>query len=95
MTTIAREGCPMALIPGNEDHRTPELDLDEVGTRRPQLLSYTQVAEEYGIKVGTLYAMVHQRRIPHVRLGRRFVRFSRHELERWIDSNNVTPTGGR
>ena len=85
----------MAPISGNEDHRTPELDLGEGEPRRPQLLSYSQVAEEYGIKVGSLYAMVHQLRIPHVRLGRRFVRFSRHELERWIDSHNVTPTGGR
>jgi excisionase family DNA binding protein len=59
----------------------------------PLLLSYREVSADYGIKIGTLYALVHDRRIPHVRLGRRLVRFSRTELERWIESNTVEERG--
>lgn len=67
-------------------------DRNTVGTL---LLSYTQVATRYGLKVGTLYALVHQRRIPHVRLGRRFVRFREAEIEGWITQNVVAGGGAR
>ena len=54
----------------------------------PKLLTYAQVAQEFGIKIGTLYALVHDARIPHVRFGRRFVRFVRADVERWIANHS-------
>ncbi len=40
-----------------------------------RILSYDDAAEFLGICKGTLYALVSQRRIPHVRIGPRLVRF--------------------
>jgi len=39
--------------------------------------------------VGTVYALVHQHRIPHVRFGRRFVRFDPCDLDRWVADRKV------
>jgi excisionase family DNA binding protein len=49
-----------------------------------QLFSYREAAKFLRLPVGTLYSMVHERRIPHVRMGVRLVRFPRPELERWV-----------
>jgi len=49
-----------------------------------KLLTYKQVSEQLGIKLATLYAMVHRREIPHLRLGPRMVRFSLSEIEAWL-----------
>lgn len=46
-----------------------------------------------GICRGTLYALVHDRRIPHVRLSRRLVRFRRADLDRWMSERSVGATG--
>lgn len=54
------------------------------------LLCYTHAALFLGMKRGTLYSLVHQKRIPHVRLGARMVRFSIRELEGWIRDRSVT-----
>ena len=54
-----------------------------------RLLSYSEVAERYGLRRGTLASLVHRRQIPHVRLGPRFVRFDPDEIERWIDARRV------
>jgi len=40
-----------------------------------------------------LHAMVSQRRIPHVRLGPRLVRFVEAELLAWIESRRVRGAG--
>lgn len=42
-----------------------------------------------GLKRGTLYSLVHERRIPHVRLSSRLVRFRRGHLKRWMDARAV------
>jgi len=39
------------------------------------LMTYQQAAEILGLPRGTLYALVHQNRVPHIRLGRRLIRF--------------------
>jgi excisionase family DNA binding protein len=44
-----------------------------------------------GLKPGTLYCLVAQSRIPHVRLGPRLVRFSRTALQAWIAERAVEP----
>lgn len=50
------------------------------------LLTYPEAAHLLAIPIGTLYSLVHQRRIPHVRLGKRFVRFDPDDLAAWIDA---------
>lgn len=59
-----------------------------------QLLNYSQVAELTSLRLGTLYALVHARRIPCVRFGPRLVRFRRSEIIEWLASRSVPVTGG-
>jgi excisionase family DNA binding protein len=54
-----------------------------------ELLTYSEAAKACNLKRGTLYALVAQNRIPHVRLGRRLVRFSREALEAWLNRHSV------
>ena len=54
-----------------------------------QKLTYKQIAELWGIPMGTLYTLVFQKRIPHIRLGKRFVRFSKAEVDAWMKSHEV------
>ena len=58
---------------------------------RNPLIDYTTAAQMLGIAVGTLYAWVHHRRIPFVRLGKRCVRFDRNALTAWLASCAVEP----
>lgn len=53
------------------------------------ILSYAEAAELLGIVRNTLYSMVRRKRIPHVRLGSRLVRFRRAELEAWMEARSV------
>jgi excisionase family DNA binding protein len=53
------------------------------------MLTYIETARLLGLPVGTVYALVHQRRIPHVRLGPRLVRFRKEELDEWIARQQV------
>jgi excisionase family DNA binding protein len=55
------------------------------------LLTYEQAAARLNLKLNTLYALVAQSRVPHVRLGRRLVRFSRVALEAWLSERAVVP----
>ena len=48
------------------------------------MLTYKQAAAFLNISINTLYSLVHQRRVPHVRLGRRLVRFRRAALREWL-----------
>ena len=53
------------------------------------LLTNSQTAKAYNFNLGTLYALVAQNRIPHVRLGRRLVRFPRLAIEAWLNEHLV------
>ncbi len=53
------------------------------------MITYTAAAQLLGVPIGTVYAWVSQRRIPHVRLGPRLVRFQRGALERWLEERQV------
>ena len=53
------------------------------------MLTYRQVSRRFNVKVGTLYSWVAQHRIPHVRMGRRFVLFPRAELEAFFAAHLV------
>jgi excisionase family DNA binding protein len=52
-------------------------------------LTYREAAEYLNLPLGTLYSLVHHREIPHVRLGRRLVRFSRSALVQWLAEHSV------
>jgi excisionase family DNA binding protein len=52
-------------------------------------LTYSEAAQFLGVPVGTLYSMACRRQLPHVRLGKRIVRFPRHELEAWVAKCHV------
>jgi excisionase family DNA binding protein len=54
-----------------------------------ELLTYLQTSQIIGVPLGTLYALVAESRIPHVRLGPRLVRFRRSEIEAWLAAHNV------
>jgi len=57
--------------------------------REQEVVGYAEMERRYGIKRGTLYSLVSQRRIPHLRLGSRFVRFRVAEVEAWLNSHRV------
>lgn len=60
-----------------------------------ELLTYAQASTHLNLKLGTLYALVSQGRVPHMRLGRRLVRFSRGDLDAWLRQHAVAPRDNR
>ena len=57
-------------------------------TRR--LVGIKEVASYVGLSVHTVYAMVSQRRIPFVKVGR-LTKFDMRELDSWIRKHSVMP----
>ncbi len=55
-----------------------------------ELLTYKQASGFLQIQLGTLYSLVSQRRIPHIRLSNRMVRFRRSDIENWISNQEVS-----
>jgi excisionase family DNA binding protein len=49
---------------------------------------YAWASKYLGLPKATLYALVHERRIPHVKFGPRFVRFSKRDLDAWIEQHS-------
>lgn len=58
-------------------------------------ITYDQAAELLGIKKSTLYALVSQKRVPHIRISGRLVRFCPDELERWMEKHHVASQSRR
>lgn len=54
------------------------------------ILNYEEAAKLLGVPVGTVYAWVSQKKIPHLRLGPRLVRFRKTEVEKWLLLHHVT-----
>ncbi len=54
-----------------------------------ELLDYREASEILGLPVGTLYAKVSRKEIPHVRFGIRSVRFYRDDLLALISRGTV------
>ncbi|TMQ13030.1 MAG: helix-turn-helix domain-containing protein [Deltaproteobacteria bacterium] len=52
-------------------------------------VNYKQAAEYLAVPVGTLRSLVCHKRIPHVRLGPRSVKFELAELDQWIAEHRV------
>jgi excisionase family DNA binding protein len=55
-----------------------------------RLLSIKEVSDYIGLSIHTLYAMVSQRRIPFVKVGR-LTKFDKTLLDNWIKQNTVMP----
>lgn len=53
-----------------------------------KILTYKQTADLMSISLGTLYALVSQNRIPHLRFGKRFIRFDEEIILKWIQSKS-------
>ena len=54
-----------------------------------ELLSYTEAAALLKMPIGSLYGLVSKKQIPHVRISRRIVRFSRSELIAFLEGHRV------
>ncbi len=58
-------------------------------TNNDELLNYTTAAAFLGMRIGTLYGMVSKKQIPHIRINKRIVRFSKEELKNFIEKHRV------
>jgi excisionase family DNA binding protein len=54
-----------------------------------ELMTYAEAAVLLNVPKGTLYTWVFEKRVPHIRLGKRMVRFSRLQIAKWLQANNV------
>ena len=53
------------------------------------LWNYKEAASFLNVAVGTLYAKVCRKEIPHLRLSGRLVRFDAEELTKWVTSHRI------
>ena len=58
-------------------------------TKKNKFLSYLETSKLLGVPLGTLYSLVHAKKIPHYRYGRRFVRFSQLEILDWVADHKI------
>lgn len=75
----------------NEKHLTAASDNELL----EKLATYGEIADETGLPLGSLYSLVAQNRIPHIRIGRRCVRFSRKQVRGWLDSHTIVHGAAR
>ena len=55
-------------------------------TEMEKLLKIDEVSELLGVPKGSIYNLVHEGRIPHVKLGDGRLRFKPSSLEKWVNS---------
>ncbi|MBK6528926.1 MAG: helix-turn-helix domain-containing protein [Deltaproteobacteria bacterium] len=60
-----------------------------ITTNAPEAGGYAFAQSITGIKLNTLYSLVHHHRIPHVRVSGRMVLFQREALTRWMSERAV------
>tara|TARA_R100001594_G_scaffold82129_2_gene116600 strand:+ start:154 stop:369 length:216 start_codon:yes stop_codon:yes gene_type:complete len=60
--------------------------------RNQGMMKYKEVSEMTAVPLGTLYCLVFDKKIPHVRLGPRTVRFKREDIQAWLDNGYVKKT---
>ena len=56
---------------------------------KKKLLTYQEAADFINAPIGTLYALVSEKRLPHVKIGNRFIRFEEDALLKWLDEKRV------
>jgi excisionase family DNA binding protein len=57
------------------------------GVLAEPLLNAAEAARLLHVPRSTLYELVRSRGLPHVRIGRRGLRFTRTDLARWVEEN--------
>jgi excisionase family DNA binding protein len=62
-------------------------ELAEFPSLAEPLLDANEAAELLRVPRSTLYELVRSRGLPHVRVGRRGLRFTRADLARWVAEN--------
>lgn len=70
-----------------EPDRDPEVE------KLPRLLSIPELAKWLGVSVRYIRRLVHERRIPHIKMGH-FVRFDQDDIRTWIDRSRRPDHGG-
>lgn len=70
-------------------------EVEQAHMNESELLTYEQAARRLALKRGTLYALVSARRIPHVRMSSRIVRFKASDLDAWVASHQVSGGAAR
>jgi excisionase family DNA binding protein len=56
---------------------------------------YKEAHAQTGLPLGSLYALVSTKRIPHLRLGKRHVLFDAEELMAWLQQHRVPLKGAQ
>ena len=59
-----------------------------------RLASYRTLSEYLEVPVGTLYAWVHEGRVPHMRISGRTVRFDLDQIDAWLAERRAGPDTG-
>ena len=54
-----------------------------------KLLTVEEITKMLGIKKSTLYSWVHAKSIPHIKIGRRCLRFRERDIIEWIDAKEA------
>jgi excisionase family DNA binding protein len=67
---------------GVEDNMQEEMDV---------LMTCKELGELLGLKPATIHSMVHRGQLPHFRVGKRIVRFSRARIMQWLEARTVEP----
>jgi excisionase family DNA binding protein len=92
MLDLGRQLRPLEKNMGNKyDDKDPP---PTATSADPDLLTYADVEARTSLARGTLQSMVSRRQVPHVRLGRRLVRFPRLALEAWLTDHFVPANDG-
>lgn len=68
---------------------------DDQAGRGDDLVRYERAAARIGTTPGTLRAMVSRGTVPHIRIGKRMVRFSLRDLDAWIAEHRQPAGEGR
>lgn len=63
--------------------------MPDTPTLTESLMTADQAARLLHVPRSTLYELVRSRGLPHVRIGRRGLRFTREDLARWVGENSV------
>ena len=72
-----------------------EVNMSNQDDRTPRLMTYAETAAHLSVPIGTLYAWVHEGRIPHIRLSARTVRFEEFEIQAWLSRRRVVVAAQR
>ena len=57
--------------------------------QRNALVGIEEISDRLGVRPKTIYAWIHMRQIPHVKVGR-LVKFDMADVNRWIEARKVS-----